>query len=65
MADAYMAEIRIFACNFAAKNWAYCNGQLLQIVQNTSLFSLLDTTYGGNGTTNFSLLNLQGSAVTG
>ena len=65
MADAYIAEIRIFACNFAPRNWAFCNGQLLAIAQNTALFSLLGTTYGGNGTTNFSLPNLQGSAVTG
>ena len=65
MADAYIAEIRMFGCNFAPRNWAYCNGQLLSIAQNTALFSLLGTTYGGNGTTNFALPNLQGSAANG
>ena len=65
MADAYIAEIRIFGCNFAPRSWAYCNGQLLSIAQNTALFSILGTTYGGNGQTNFGLPNLQGRAVTG
>ena len=65
MADAYIAEIRMFGCNFAPRNWAYCNGQLLQIVQNTALFSILGTTYGGNGQTNFGLPNLQGKAANG
>jgi microcystin-dependent protein len=62
MADQFVAEIRMFAGNFAPKGWALCNGQLLPISQNTALFSLLGTTYGGNGTTNFALPNLQGSA---
>jgi microcystin-dependent protein len=62
MADPFVAEIRIFPFNFAPKGWAWCNGQLLPISQNTALFSLLGTTYGGNGTSNFALPNLQGSA---
>ena len=64
MADAYVAEIRIFGFNLpgggAPKGWAQCNGQIMPISQNTALFSLLGTTYGGNGTTNFALPNLQG-----
>lgn len=62
MADPFVAEIRIFPFNFAPLGWALCNGQLLPISQNTALFSLLGTTYGGNGTTNFALPNLQGNA---
>ncbi|WP_066823860.1 phage tail protein [Sphingomonas mali] len=62
MADPYVAEIRMFAGNFAPIGWALCNGQLLPISQNTALFSLLGTTYGGNGTTNFQLPDLQGRA---
>jgi microcystin-dependent protein len=62
MADPFVAEIRIFPFNFPPKGWAFCNGQLLPIQQNTALFSLLGTTYGGDGKTNFSLPNLQGSA---
>jgi len=62
MADNFLAEIRIFPFNFAPKGWAFCNGQLLPISQNTALFSLLGTNYGGNGTTNFALPNLQGAA---
>jgi len=58
--DPFVAEIRIFAGNFAPTGWALCNGQLLPISQNTALFSLLGTTYGGNGTSNFALPNLQG-----
>lgn len=65
MADQFVAEIRIFAGNFAPKGWALCNGQLMPISQNTALFSLLGTTYGGNGTSNFALPNLQGSAPIG
>ncbi|WP_341907947.1 tail fiber protein [Fluviicola taffensis] len=53
-----MSEIRFFAGNFSPKYWAYCQGQLLSIAQNTALFSLLGTVYGGNGTTTFSLPNL-------
>jgi microcystin-dependent protein len=60
MSDQFVAEIRIFACNFAPKGWAFCDGQLLPISQNTALFSLLGTTYGGNGQSNFALPNLQG-----
>src|SRR6478736_4278804 len=59
MADPFVAEIRIFPFNFAPKGWAFCNGQVLPISQNTALFSLLGTTYGGNGTSNFALPNLQ------
>jgi len=55
-----VAEIRIFAGNFAPTGWAFCNGQLLPISQNTALFSLLGTTYGGDGKSNFALPNLQG-----
>jgi microcystin-dependent protein len=60
MADPFVAEVRIFPCNFAPKGWAFCDGQLLAISQNTALFSLLGTTYGGNGQSNFALPNLQG-----
>ncbi|MCA9565837.1 MAG: tail fiber protein, partial [Myxococcales bacterium] len=49
MSEPFVAEVRIFAGNFAPRNWALCNGQLLPISQNTALFSLLGTTYGGNG----------------
>src|SRR5687768_17409717 len=62
MADPFVAEIRIFAFNFAPKGWAFCNGQLLPISQNTALFSLLGTTYGGDGKSTFALPNLQGDA---
>jgi len=62
MADPFVAEIRIFAFNFAPKGWAFCNGQLLPISQNTALFSLLGTTYGGDGKSTFALPNLEGSA---
>lgn len=62
MSNPFVAEIRIFAGNFAPKGWALCDGQLLPISQNTALFSLLGTTYGGNGTSNFALPNLQGCA---
>ena len=62
MSNPFVAEIRIFAGNFAPRGWAFCNGQILPISQNTALFSLLGTTYGGNGVSNFGLPNLQGSA---
>ena len=62
MTDQFIAEIRIFAGNFAPTGWAFCNGQLLPISQNTALFSLLGTTYGGDGQSNFALPNLQGKA---
>ncbi|MFC7493162.1 MULTISPECIES: phage tail protein [unclassified Nocardioides] len=60
MADPFVAEIRIFPFNFAPKGWAWCDGQLLPLSQNTALFSLLGTTYGGNGMSNFALPDLQG-----
>jgi len=62
MADPFVAEIRIFPFNFSPRGWAFCNGQLMPISQNTALFSLLGTTYGGDGKSNFALPNLQGSA---
>lgn len=62
MADPFVAEIRIFGFNFAPRGWAFCDGQLLPLSQNTALFSLLGTTYGGNGASNFALPNLQGRA---
>ncbi len=61
MADPFIAEIRIFPFNFPPKGWAWCDGQLLSISQNTALFSLLGTTYGGDGRTTFALPNLQGN----
>ena len=63
MADPFVAEIRIFPFNFAPKGWAFCDGQLLPLSQNTALFSLLGTTYGGNGQSNFALPNIQGNGV--
>jgi microcystin-dependent protein len=60
MSDPFIAEIKIFAGNFAPRGWALCNGQLLPIAQNTALFSLVGTTYGGDGRTTFGLPNLQG-----
>jgi microcystin-dependent protein len=60
MTDQFVAEIRILACNFPPTGWAFCNGQLLPISQNTALFSLLGTTYGGDGKSNFALPDLQG-----
>jgi microcystin-dependent protein len=63
MADPFVAEVRIFPFNFAPKGWAFCNGQLMPISQNTALFSLLGTTYGGDGKSTFGLPNIQGSAV--
>jgi microcystin-dependent protein len=59
--DPFVAEIRIFPFNFAPKGWAFCNGQLLPISQNTALFSLLGTTYGGDGKSNFALPDMQGN----
>jgi len=63
MADPFVAEIRIYPFNFAPKGWAWCDGQLLPLSQNTALFSLLGTTYGGNGKSNFALPDLQGRAA--
>lgn len=60
MADPFVAEIRIYPFNFAPRGWAFCDGQLLPISQNTALFSLLGTTYGGDGRTSFALPDLQG-----
>ncbi|MCU1265470.1 MAG: phage Tail Collar domain protein [Acidobacteria bacterium] len=65
MASPFVAEIRIFACNFAPTGWAQCNGQILPISQNTALFSLLGTYYGGNGQSTFALPNLEGQAALG
>jgi microcystin-dependent protein len=62
MSSPFVAEIRIFPFNFAPTGWAMCNGQLLPISQNTALFSLLGTFYGGDGKSTFALPNLQGSA---
>ena len=62
MSEPFTAEIRIFAGNFAPRGWAFCNGQLLPISQNTALFSLIGTTYGGDGRTTTALPNLQGRA---
>lgn len=62
MSSPFVAEIRIWATNFAPTGWAFCDGQLLAISQNTALFSLLGTTYGGDGRTTFALPNLQGAA---
>ncbi len=60
-----MGEINMFAATFAPRNWAYCNGQILQISTNSALFSLLGTTYGGNGTTTFALPNMQSRVAVG
>jgi microcystin-dependent protein len=65
MSDPFVAEIRMFAGNFAPTGWALCNGQLLPISQNTALFSLLGTFYGGDGKSTFALPNLQGSSPLG
>lgn len=62
MSEPFIAEIKIFAGNFAPRGWAFCNGQLLQIAQNTALFSLIGTTYGGDGRTTTALPNLEGRA---
>jgi microcystin-dependent protein len=60
MSDQFVGEIRMFAGNFAPTGWAFCNGQILPISQNTALFSLLGTTYGGDGRSTFALPDLQG-----
>jgi microcystin-dependent protein len=62
MADPFVAEIRILPFNYAPTGWAFCDGQILPLSQNTALFSLLGTTYGGNGKSNFALPDLQGRA---
>ena len=60
MAEPFLSEIRLMSFVFAPQGWALCNGQIIPIQQNPALFSILGTTYGGNGTTNFALPNLQG-----
>ena len=65
MADPFVAEIRIFGFNFPPKGWAFCDGQIMPLSQNTALFSLLGTTYGGDGKSTFALPNIQRSAVVG
>jgi len=60
MSEPFLSEIKIFSFNYPPKGWAFCNGQLLPINQNQALFSLLGTTYGGDGRVNFALPNLQG-----
>src|SRR3954468_4314950 len=65
MADPFVAEIRVFGFQFAPKGWAFCDGQLLPISQNTALFSLLGTNYGGDGKSTFGLPDIQGSVVVG
>ena len=62
MSDQFLAEIRIFPFNFAPTGWAFCDGQLLPISQNTALFALLGTTYGGDGKSTFALPDMQGNA---
>src|SRR5580704_12711445 len=62
MANPFVAEIRIFPFNFAPKGWAFCDGQILPLSQNTALFSLLGTTYGGDGKSTFALPDMQGNA---
>lgn len=63
--DGTIGEIRMFAANFNPKNWAYCSGQLMSIAQNTALFSILGTTYGGNGQTTFGLPDMRGRTAVG
>lgn len=65
MASPYLGEVRVFSFNFPPKGWALCNGQLMSIQQNQALFSVLGTTYGGNGVQNFALPNLQGRTPLG
>lgn len=60
MSNPFVAEIRMVGFNFAPRGWAFCNGQLMPLAQNTALFSLLGTTYGGNGSSNFGLPDMQG-----
>jgi microcystin-dependent protein len=62
MAEPFLGEVRIFSFSFPPKGWAFCNGQILPINQNQALFSILGTTYGGDGRVNFALPNLQGRA---
>jgi microcystin-dependent protein len=62
MSESFIGQIQIFGFNFAPRNWAACNGQILSIQQNSALFAILGTTYGGNGTSTFALPNFQGRA---
>ncbi|MFW0739222.1 phage tail protein [Flavobacterium sp. T12S277] len=63
--EEFIGVVKLFAGNFAPRGWAFCNGQILSIAQNTALFSILGTTYGGNGQTTFALPNLQGATAIG
>ncbi|MBD2722085.1 phage tail protein [Hymenobacter armeniacus] len=63
--DEYIGIVKLFAGNFAPQNWAFCNGQLMSIAQNSALFSILGTTYGGDGQTTFALPNLMGRVAVG
>ncbi|MFD2569033.1 phage tail protein [Spirosoma soli] len=63
--EGYIAEVRLFAGNFAPRGWAFCQGQIMSIAQNTALFSLLGTTYGGNGQTTYALPDLRGRVAVG
>ncbi len=63
MSEPFIAEVKIFAGNFAPRSWAFCNGQLLPIAQNTALFALVGTTYGGDGRTTLGLPDLQGQST--
>jgi len=65
MSSPFVAEVTMFGFNFPPKGWAFCDGQLLPISQNTALFSLLGTNYGGDGKSTFGLPNIQGMAVVG
>jgi microcystin-dependent protein len=65
MAEPFIGQINIFPYNFAPRNWAFCQGQIMSIAQNTALFSLLGTTFGGNGQTTFALPDLRGRAAVG
>ena len=65
MSEPFIGEIRIFGCNFAPRGWAFCDGQLLPIAQYTALFSILGTTYGGDGRTTFALPDLRGRVPLG
>lgn len=65
MSNPFVAEIRMLGCNFPPNGWAFCNGQILAIAQNTALFSLIGTFYGGNGQSTFALPDLQGRVAIG
>ena len=65
MSEPFLGEMRVFSFNFPPKGWAFCQGQLLSISQNTALFSLLGTYYGGNGVQNFALPNVSGNVLVG